>query len=55
MKTEKIGVVVIYKEDQVVGIIHRDEKTGHKILYSCVPMDEDEIADSIEGNIEEKI
>ena len=55
MKTVKEGVVTIHHDDQLYGLIHRDPKTGHKILYRCEPMDEDEIVEIIECKTDEKV
>lgn len=45
METKLENVAVVYDNNKkVVGIIHRDEKTGHKLLYSCEQMSIDEIS-----------
>lgn len=55
MHTNKEGVVTIHKDGVLFGMIYRDPKTGHKLLYKCEPMDEDEIIHIIEHTPEEKV
>jgi hypothetical protein len=47
MITQKIGVVTIVKDDELIGIIYNNIKTRSKVLYKCVPMTEDEIIEII--------
>ena len=43
MNTKIENVAVIYEGEKVIGIVHRDPKTGHKIIYSCEKADMDKI------------
>lgn len=45
MKTISQSATFVYSENQeLVGFIIRDEKTGHNLVYSCSKMTIDEIA-----------
>lgn len=55
METKEEGVITIHREGELVGIIYRDEKTKHRIMYKCEPMSEDEMRDTIEGKVEKPI
>lgn len=55
METQKIGVVTILKDGELVGIIYNDVKTRTKTMYSCTPMGEDDMIAIIEGKVDEKI
>lgn len=52
--TQKIGVVTIQKGEEVVGVIINDTKNRVKRMYKCVPMDEEDITNLIEGYDPEK-
>lgn len=55
METQKLGIVAILKEGELVGIIYNDVKTRTKSMYSCSPMSEDEMIAVIEGKVEQKV
>lgn len=55
MHTKTESVAVIYKDKKIVGIIQRDEITGHKILHRCDEMSIEEIMDIINHEKEEKV
>ena len=41
--TKEEGVVTIYKDGELIGIIYNDMEKRSKILYSCLPMTQEEI------------
>lgn len=47
-KTEKVGVVIIYKDDELHGMIYNDTTKRNKVLYKCIPMSEDEMIEILE-------
>ena len=55
MNTQEEGVVTILHEEVLHAIIYRDAKTGHKLLFKCIPMDEEEISDLVSGKVDKKI
>ena len=53
--TEQLGVSIIKKDDEVVGIIYNDTKARCKRMYSCVAMDEETIVNIIGGYYDDTI
>lgn len=54
MKTEKTSVSTFYEEGELVAILIRDNVRRRNILYKTVLMDQDEIADLVEGKVNKK-
>lgn len=51
MKTEEIGVIMIYNEKgEAIGFIFREPLTGKKIIMKCEEMSVDEIAELLKSN-----
>lgn len=42
---QKGHLSTIIGDDKLIGVIYHDTKTHNKILYKCVEMEEEEIAD----------
>jgi hypothetical protein len=55
MNTEKIGVVTILQEGELVGMIYNNIRTRQRTWYKCVPMTEEEMVAIIEDTVEKKI
>lgn len=55
METEKLGVVTILSEGELVGMIYNDVKKHQRIWYKCVPMTEEDMVQIIEHKVEAKI
>ena len=55
MNTEKIGVVTILQEGQLVGMIYNDIKTRNRVWYKCTPMTEEDMINVIENQVDSKI
>jgi hypothetical protein len=47
--TKEEGVVTIHKDGELIGIIYNDMEKRSKILYSCLPMTQEEIVEVITG------
>lgn len=54
-ETKEEGVVTILREGELIGLIYRDEKSKHRIMYKCEPMSEEEMRETIEGKVEKPI
>lgn len=55
MNTEKVGVVTILHEGELVGMIYNDIVKRQRVWYKCVLMTEEEMVDIIEKKVETKI
>jgi hypothetical protein len=55
MNTEKVGVITILQEGELVGMIYNNIYTRNRIWYKCVPMTEDEMVAIIEDKVEKKV
>ena len=43
METKTESISVIYQDGKVIGFVHRDPKTGHKLIYKASLMGMEEI------------
>lgn len=48
MDTFKEGVGSIIEDERLVGIIHRDPKSGHQVFYKCTEMGLDDVCELLE-------